>query len=219
MRARSATTGSPPMDLPSPIGNVSASDLNGSASRISRSRTVSRRAFGNSSPIALRPGTTAARTLARLIERAMSSASPMMRDDFVPRDGSNSYSVTTGPGRISLTSPLTPKSASTSSSSRALPRMTVCESSGFGFAAVGRLNMLSDGRFHCGAARFLRPPSRPPAAFGAATGSGAAGCTTGAWARDTGGGGADGATRPFADAGAKRAAIARLESSILSSNA
>ncbi len=43
--------------------------------------------------------------------------------------------VTTGPGLMSRTSPLTPKSASTSSSRRAVPRRTVCDSSFAGFGS------------------------------------------------------------------------------------
>ena len=70
-------------------------------------------------PMALRPGTTATRAATALIERAMSSASPMTREDLVPGAGSSSYSVTTGPGRTLVISPLTPKSWSTPSSSRA----------------------------------------------------------------------------------------------------
>ena len=49
----------------------------------------------------------------RPCERARSSASPITRADLTPRAGSNSWSVTTGPGCTPLTSPLTPKSAST----------------------------------------------------------------------------------------------------------
>src|ERR1700759_620769 len=49
-------------------------------------------------PMALRPGTTATRADSALIERAMSSARPMTRDDLMPGAGSSSYSVTTGPG-------------------------------------------------------------------------------------------------------------------------
>ena len=56
----------------------------------SRSNTFSRRGLGSSMPMALRPGTTAARTQAAPIERAMSSASPITRADLVPRAGSNS---------------------------------------------------------------------------------------------------------------------------------
>ncbi len=41
-------------------------------------------------PIALRPDTTATRAEIALIERAMSSASPITRDDLMPGAGSSS---------------------------------------------------------------------------------------------------------------------------------
>src|SRR5258708_11781698 len=69
-------------------------------------------------PMALRPGTTATRADSALIERAMSSARPMTRDDLMPGAGSSSYSVTTGPGLALTISPRTPKSPSTPSSAR-----------------------------------------------------------------------------------------------------
>src|SRR6202795_2767174 len=71
-------------------------------------------------PMALRPGTTATRADSALIERAMSSARPMTRDDLMPGAGSSSYSVTTGPGLALTISPRTPKSPSTLSSAREL---------------------------------------------------------------------------------------------------
>ncbi len=49
-----------------------------------RSSTVSRRVFGNSMPITFRPGTTATRTAVALMDRAISSASPITRADLVP---------------------------------------------------------------------------------------------------------------------------------------
>ena len=69
--------------------------------------------------MALRPGTTATRADIADIERAMSSARPITRDDLMPGAGSSSYRVTTGPGRTFMISPLTPKSSSTPSSRRA----------------------------------------------------------------------------------------------------
>ena len=56
----------------------------------SRRNTVSRVWFGSSMPIALRPCTTATRAEIADIERAMSSASPMTRDDLMPGAGSSS---------------------------------------------------------------------------------------------------------------------------------
>src|ERR1700749_792087 len=70
--------------------------------------------------MALRPATTATRADNALIERAMSSARPMTRDDLMPGAGSSSYNVTTGPGLALTISPRTPKSPSTPSSAREL---------------------------------------------------------------------------------------------------
>ena len=74
-------------------------------------------------PMALRPDTTATRADTALIERAMSSARPMTREDLMPGAGSSSYSVTTGPGCALMISPRTPKSPSTLSSAVALASM------------------------------------------------------------------------------------------------
>ena len=52
--------------------------------------TVSALRFGSSMPMTLRPGTTATRTEIALIERAMSSASPMIREALIPGAGSSS---------------------------------------------------------------------------------------------------------------------------------
>ena len=81
--------------------------------------------------VALEPS-PAMRDLARvtgaaLIERAMSSASPITRDDLMPGAGSSSYSVTTGPGRALMISPLTPKSSSTLSSDSAFSSISSVE--------------------------------------------------------------------------------------------
>ena len=62
------------------------------------------------------------------IERATSSESEITREDFTPAAGSNSYSVTTGPGRTAMMRPLTPKSASTASSMRAFSSSASSES-------------------------------------------------------------------------------------------
>ena len=67
-------------------------------------------------PMTLRPDTTATRAESALMERAMSSARLITREDLMPGAGSSSYSVTTGPGRALMISPRTPKSASTPSS-------------------------------------------------------------------------------------------------------
>ena len=98
MRARSASTGAPAMSRPSTSGSVASEARNCSDSSSWRRLTLSRREFGSSMPMALRPETTAARTEGAPRERAISSASPITRDDLTPRAGSNSKSVTTGPG-------------------------------------------------------------------------------------------------------------------------
>ena len=51
-------------------------------------------------PITLRPDTVAMRTAVTDSDRATSSASPITRAERMPGAGSNSYSVTTGPGRM-----------------------------------------------------------------------------------------------------------------------
>ena len=78
------------MSLPS--ASVRAPPERSSASEASSSRrqTVSRRWFGSSMPMTLRPGMTATRAEMALIERAMSSASAMTRALFVPGAGSSS---------------------------------------------------------------------------------------------------------------------------------
>ena len=73
------------------------------------------------------PATTATRADTALIERAMSSARPITRDDLMPGAGSSSYSVTTGPGRALMISPLTPKSSSTLSSDSAFSSISSVE--------------------------------------------------------------------------------------------
>src|SRR6267142_4861162 len=118
VRASSMMTGSPPMVLPRQSGNFATDSPLSLAVSISRKYTFSRCGFGNSMPMALRPGTTATRAESALIDRAMSSASPITRDDLMPGAGSSSYSVTTGPGLALTISPRTPKSPSTPSSAR-----------------------------------------------------------------------------------------------------
>ncbi len=106
--ARLATTGSPPMSLPSASGSRMWLSPKSRAARISRSTTFSRCAFGSSMPMTERPGTVETRADSADIERAMSSARPMTRLAFSPGAGSSSYMVTTGPGRTLTISPLTP---------------------------------------------------------------------------------------------------------------
>ena len=90
MRARSAMIGSPPMFLPKHSASLCLLSTKSAEATSSRRYTVSRRAFGSSMPMALRPGTTATRAETADIERAMSSDRPMTRDDLVPGAGSSS---------------------------------------------------------------------------------------------------------------------------------
>ena len=119
MRARSTIIGPPPISLPSTSVSAPVCCSYSFADTSSRSATSSRFAFGSSMPITFLPGTTATRTDTELMERAMSSARLITRDDFVPGAGSSSYNVTTGPGRTLTIRPRTPKSSSTDSSRRA----------------------------------------------------------------------------------------------------
>ncbi len=120
MRARSARIGSPPMSLPSARASLAGCLSHASEPSSSDRNTVSRLAFGTSMPMTLRPGTVAMRTAVTDMERATSSARPITRAERMPGAGSSSYSVTTGPGRMSRMTPCTPYSSSTDSSSRAL---------------------------------------------------------------------------------------------------
>ncbi len=90
MRARSTITGSPPMVLPSAMASLCAVSPKSLAVMISRSSTFSRFGFGSSMPMAFLPGITATRAEIALIERAMSSARPITRDDLMPGAGSSS---------------------------------------------------------------------------------------------------------------------------------
>ena len=108
MRARLATTGSPPMSLPRARGSAWALSPKPLAARISRRRTFSRSSFGSSMPMTERPGMVEQRQASADMERAMSSARPMTREALRPAAGSSSYMVTTGPGRIEVISPRTP---------------------------------------------------------------------------------------------------------------
>ena len=90
MRARSTVIGVPPMSLP--MLNINCPEARSKASEASSSRrcTISRLALGSSMPMTLRPRTTAARTDMALMERAMSSESPITRAVLTPGAGSNS---------------------------------------------------------------------------------------------------------------------------------
>jgi len=90
MVERSATTGSPPIFLPKARASFDEVFSYSGAAKSSRKNTVSRWELGNSIPITLRPGTTATRADTALMERAISSASPITREDLMPAAGSSS---------------------------------------------------------------------------------------------------------------------------------
>jgi hypothetical protein len=108
MRDRSATTDLPPMSLPKASDSLPPWCVTSSLARISLRNTVSRLLFGTSMPMTLRPETVAMRTAVTDRLRATSSARPITRALRMPGAGTSSYSVTTGPGRISTISPCTP---------------------------------------------------------------------------------------------------------------
>ena len=90
-----------------------------------------RRVFGISIPTTPLPGIGATmRTRSAFMAIAMSSLSELILLSFTPGAGRNSKIVMTGPGRIAVTSPLTPKSASFASSTVA----SSCSSSSSTFA-------------------------------------------------------------------------------------
>ena len=78
------------MFLPSAMARLRLVFSKASEPSISRRNTVSRLALGSSMPMALRPCTTATRAEMALIERAMSSARLMTREDLMPGAGSSS---------------------------------------------------------------------------------------------------------------------------------
>ncbi len=88
--ARSTMTGSPPIVLPSAMARRCLLSAKSWLASISRRNTVSRFWFGSSMPMALRPCTTATRAEIADIERAMSSARPITREDLMPGAGSSS---------------------------------------------------------------------------------------------------------------------------------
>ena len=164
-------------------------------------------------PMALRPGTTATRAETADIERAMSSASPITRDDLMPGAGSNSYSVTTGPGCTLTISPLTPKSSSTPSSSRAFcssASSEIFDVDFFGSASIVSAGSVYSPRSIGVAARLGAAFSGPTAGVtltgGAISGSGATGRTTGALAPT--GGATEGASCIGASSGAPNGGLA-----------
>ena len=128
MAARSATMGSPAISLPRMIGRLPLASAKAAQAASSLKLTICRSALGNSIPITVLPGMGETRALIALILRAISSARPTTRLALMPGAGSSSYIVTTGPVRTAVISPLTLKSSSTFSSSRALRSSAILSS-------------------------------------------------------------------------------------------
>ena len=134
------------MFLPSAIGSLALLSSYTFDERISLNATISLLLLGSSMPMTFLPDTTATRAEIALIERAMSSARFMTRDDFVPGAGSSSYKVTTGPGRTLVISPLTPKSSRTDSSIRAFCSRASWVSLSWSLKGFGVDKRLNDGK-------------------------------------------------------------------------
>ena len=91
MRARSANTGVPAMFLPSASGSVASAARNASEfEQLAQEHLLAPRVGQLDADGVAARRSTAARTQAAPIERAMSSASPITRADLTPRAGSNS---------------------------------------------------------------------------------------------------------------------------------
>src|SRR5215468_4074415 len=111
------------MSLPKHIVSLELDLRNTSCSAISLRYTVSRSRLGTSMPTTPLPGIGATiHTRIASITIAKSSANDAILDSLMPGPGKNSYIVTTGPGRISTTSPVIPKSASLARSFSAVVR-------------------------------------------------------------------------------------------------
>ena len=116
IRARSATTMSPSMDLPKMSGKRARLRLKPPASAASRKRMRSRCALGTSKPMTLLPGIGASmRTEPTAIASARSSERLAKRLIFSPGAGSTSKRVTVGPRTEATTRPVRPKLARVSS--------------------------------------------------------------------------------------------------------
>ena len=107
--ARSTATGAPAMSLPSPMVSFDLAFCTCSSTSTSLRYTVARVLFGTSMPTEPLPGIGATmRTRSACSDIARSFDSAEIFDSLVPGAGTNSYIVTTGPGWISATLPLTP---------------------------------------------------------------------------------------------------------------
>ena len=124
----SATTGFPDTSFPRAKASGDSLLTNSFEAIISLKWTVSRLLFGISTPTTSFPGTGASILTERALSAsARSSSSDIILDTFIPSSGLNSNRVTTGPGMIRFTSPVTLKLASLSTSSFALPASSPSE--------------------------------------------------------------------------------------------
>ncbi len=98
MRARSVTTGSPWMSLPSASDRCDGEAWNVSVSTMSRRVMISRRLFGTSMPTVEEPLMRSMRIDSAFSASARSSPRFTTFAYFTPADGLNSNVVTTGPG-------------------------------------------------------------------------------------------------------------------------
>ena len=114
--AKSPTTGTPAMSLPSATVSLDLASVNTLAAKISLSITSWRRALGNSMPMVFLPAmVSTTRTACNDIERAKSLASPTIWLPFTPWAGSISKRVITGPAVADTTCTPMPNSASLAS--------------------------------------------------------------------------------------------------------
>ena len=107
MDSSAATLMRPLMSLPSEIVIGDCELRNSSDSRIWRRLMTSRLLFGTSMPTVGLPGMRSMRTDSTSRPRQRSSVSVVMRLYLMPASGLNSNVVTTGPGLICTTEPMT----------------------------------------------------------------------------------------------------------------
>ena len=177
--ARSATIGSPAMFLPRIIGRLPGASAKSAEEASSLKEIVWRSALGSSMPITVLPGIGETRAEIALMLRAMSSARPTTRLALMPGAGSSSYMVTTGPARTAVISPLTLKSSSTFSSSRAL-RSSAILSSLTTLCSGMSSSSSSPGRLYCANMSRCTGVAEEAAGRGEAAGSGISGARRGA---------------------------------------
>src|SRR5574341_477139 len=111
MVARSATTMRPLMSLPMESVSFDLDPVNSCASMTSRSQMVSRSRLGTWMPTVLLPAMRSMRMLSARSARHRSSERLVMRLYLMPASGLSSKVVTTGPGLMCVTWPMTSNSA------------------------------------------------------------------------------------------------------------